>query len=92
MALRKVTLNAHVFDKTGRPVLFIIRVWNLSTYPGFRINHTVYTTFQQEKEHVLPQDMKVFVYGVEDIPVQNFCVKSLNDKTITAIYLDAFNY
>lgn len=70
----------------------MIRVWNLSDYPGFRLNQSIYTPFNNEREHVLPQDMMVWIYGLEEVEVNNFSLKKFNEKTITIIYLDAFNY
>lgn len=82
-------------DHSGKPqkeVLFVIRIWNVSNYPGFRLNQPIYSPFCHERDHVLPQEMMVWLYGLEEIEITNLQINSVSFSAVTAIYVDAFNY
>lgn len=39
--------------KSKKEVLFVIRIWNVTSYPGFKLNQPFYSPYFEEREHVL---------------------------------------
>lgn len=91
-AMRQIQVYNEQDSEVYVPILFVIRMWNLMSYPGFRLNQPIYSAYPQEKEHLIPADTMLWIYGIEQIAILNFSIKKLNGSHVTVIYLDAYNY
>ena len=44
-------------DKTIKPVLFVLAIFNEKDYPGFRLNNEKFASYPNEEDVVLPAGM-----------------------------------
>ena len=46
-------------DKTIKPVIFMLCIFNQTDYPGFRLDNEKYTAYPDEEEILLPSGTQV---------------------------------
>lgn len=62
-------------DKSFKPVLFVLAIFNQRRYPGFRLNNEKYSAYPNEQELLLPaglelevEDYRTVVMGDKYVP------------------------
>lgn len=62
-------------NKDIKPVIFVLSLFNQTSYQGFRLNNEKYSAYPGEQEILMPAGMKVGIEGNDLVKVSNYLTK-----------------
>lgn len=70
-------------DKNIKSVLFVLCIFNQSSYPGFRLNNEKYTPYPNEEEYLLPAGIQLELESYKNAVMgEKFVPKEFQNKEL----------